>query len=285
MAETEALIVLDNERIETALTQPSALEQLLHGVREKIDSFEGNIDTAAARSEIASMAHKIARTKTAIDAVGKDIVAGAKAEIKKIDSARKQARDTLDGWKAEVRRPLTEWENLRKESEEAIARIRESGNAPGVTVEEIEATITRLNACNHEGFAEEYQDAALEAKVRALTAAEEARQKEMKRIESEKELEALRAEKAEREAKEAQARRDAEIAERAKREEAEKIKNDKALAEAEQEARRSDAARRKQIESEVTADLVAHTSLNDNEIASVWRAIAAESIRHIRVQW
>jgi chromosome segregation ATPase len=279
------LIVLDNERIETALTQPNALDQLLQGVREKIDSFEGSIETAAGRGEVASMAHKIARTKTAIDAVGKDIVSDAKAEIKKIDVARKQARDTLDGWKAEVRGPLTEWETLRKESEESLARIKESGNAPGVTLEEIEATIARLNACNHEAFADEHQDAALEAKVRALTAAEEARQKELKRIESEKELETLRAEKAEREAKEAEARRDAEIAERAKREEARKIENEKALAEAEQEARKKDAAKRKQIESEVSADLVKHTSLSDNEIASVWQAIAEESIRHIRVQW
>lgn len=261
------------------------MEQLLQAVRERIGSFDRPVTTEAERKEVASVAYKIARTKTAIDTVGKDLVASAKAEIKKVDAARKQARDTLDGWKEQVRAPLTAWEQQREKAAEAIGRITEAGNNPGTTTEEIKAIMERLGKCDVAAFCEDYQEAAKAALEQATEKAAVALEHAEEREKEQAELEALRKEKAEREAKEAQDRREAEIAERAKAQvlaaEAEKARK----AEAEAERRKADKARRDRVESEVLADLLDNASLSDIQAALVWRAIAEESIRHIRVKW
>ncbi|MNT69520.1 hypothetical protein D3C72_2078460 [compost metagenome] len=56
------------------------------------------------------MAHKIARSKTALEAVGKKVSADLKLIPKKVDAERKRVWDTLEAWQEEVRRPLNEWQ-------------------------------------------------------------------------------------------------------------------------------------------------------------------------------
>jgi len=108
------LVVLDNERIENALTTPGAIDLILKEVHDLADAWEEqndlDIQNDKDRKEIASFAYKIARTKTTIDNYGKELVSGVKAKIKAIDSARKRARDELDQIKDGIRKPLTEWE-------------------------------------------------------------------------------------------------------------------------------------------------------------------------------
>ena len=69
-----------------------------------------DVTTKKGRDAIASMAHKVARSKTYIDNAGKDLVADLKALPKQIDESRRVVRERLDALKDEVRRPLTEWE-------------------------------------------------------------------------------------------------------------------------------------------------------------------------------
>lgn len=98
---------------ETALavfTAEKGLDPYLASIRAEIDGFTPDISTRKGREAIASMAYKVARSKTALDDVGKKLVAELKDVPKKIDAERKRVRDTLDGWQEEVRRPLNEWQ-------------------------------------------------------------------------------------------------------------------------------------------------------------------------------
>ncbi|MFY0862602.1 hypothetical protein ACA369_25480, partial [Enterobacter kobei] len=85
-------------------------------------SLVPDVSTRKGRDAIASMAHKVARSKTYIDNAGKDLVAELKALPKQIDESRRIVRERLDALKDEVRRPLTEWEaeQERIKAEEAM---------------------------------------------------------------------------------------------------------------------------------------------------------------------
>ncbi len=104
------------------------------GTREIVDEIERlakahkpDLSTATKRKEIASMANKVARSKTFIDAIGKELVADIKEQAKCIDAERKRARDRLDELKEAVRKPLTDWEAAeeakQREIEECLSKI------------------------------------------------------------------------------------------------------------------------------------------------------------------
>ncbi|MDZ5602562.1 hypothetical protein SJI00_07230 [Pseudomonas sp. RP23018S] len=98
---------------ETALQiyqAPNGLEPYLQKIRDEIDAFVPDVTTRKGRDAIASIAYKVARSKTALDNVGKELVAELKEIPKKIDAERKRMRDKLDAWQEEVRRPLNEWQ-------------------------------------------------------------------------------------------------------------------------------------------------------------------------------
>src|SRR5258708_3289999 len=64
---------------------------------------------------MASLASKVARSKTALNEMGKNLVSELKAKTGAIDSERRTIRERLDALKDEVRRPLTDWKNADKE--------------------------------------------------------------------------------------------------------------------------------------------------------------------------
>ena len=107
LAETNAKSLFDG----------SSMDSMLSQIEVKARSYDLDISTPNGRKEIASVAYKIAQSKTAIDAAGKKMVEGIKAEAKVIDDERKKARDFLDNLKDEIRKPLTDFENAEKERE------------------------------------------------------------------------------------------------------------------------------------------------------------------------
>ncbi len=108
--ETQLAIVPPKETALQVFQQANGLDPYLQQIRAEIDSFVPDVSTKKGRDAIASIAHKVARSKTALDNVGKELVAELKEIPKKIDAERKRMRDTLDAWKDEVRAPLNEWE-------------------------------------------------------------------------------------------------------------------------------------------------------------------------------
>ncbi|MHA1572504.1 MAG: hypothetical protein ACTSX8_00765, partial [Alphaproteobacteria bacterium] len=277
----------------------------LGDVQAKVDEFEGSTDTKTERDEIASIAHKVARTKTAVDAVGKDMVAGAKAEIKKVDAARKTARDTFDALKAEVRAPLTEWENTQKQSEEGLRLIVAKGNMPGETLEAMERTRRVLRDMNARAFCPRHEEAALEARTNAIEAVDEAIAIEKTRLAEVAELEQLRKEKAERLAAEAEAKRQAELDRRVQERvaEIEQAERDAAPENVPNETTQAaiDASRDGDVEpaaspeeaveggtgrrGDACADIMARVGLPAVDVGVLLDAIEAGKIRHVSIDW
>lgn len=126
VADSTTLIPAEFGDLQAAFAGP-ALDDLLGRIRAATVTLVPDASTEKGRKEIASLAYKVSRSKTAIDDAGKTLVADIKARASKIDAARKKARDTLDALRDEVRAPLTEWEaeQARIEREKAEAEAAE----------------------------------------------------------------------------------------------------------------------------------------------------------------
>jgi len=121
------LAIIDQSTALEVFTAEKGLDPYLQEVRDEIDSFIPDLTTDKGRKAIASMAAKVSKSKTALDSVGKNLVADLKTKPKLIDAERKRARDLMDAWRDEVRLPLTEWEQAKKAREElGLARTLHS---------------------------------------------------------------------------------------------------------------------------------------------------------------
>lgn len=108
-ADTEIIVIPEYNAL-AVFTEKGAIDPLLARIRAEIDAFKPDLSTATSRKAIASMAYRVAQSKTRIDDAGKKLVAQQKEIPNKIDATRKRVRDTLDAWRDEVRKPLTDWE-------------------------------------------------------------------------------------------------------------------------------------------------------------------------------
>lgn len=92
----------------------NGLDPLLERITAAVNEFDPDVTTPAGRKEIASLARKVASSKTFLDNAGKDLVSNWKDKSKKVDAERKRMRDYLDDLKEKARKPLTEWEVVEK---------------------------------------------------------------------------------------------------------------------------------------------------------------------------
>lgn len=122
MSEVTDLVVIDKQNAMAVFTTKEQLDPIIETIEKEARSLVPDVSTRKGRDAIASMAHKVARSKTYIDNAGKDLVAELKALPKQIDESRRIVRERLDALKDEVRRPLTEWEaeQERIKAEEAM---------------------------------------------------------------------------------------------------------------------------------------------------------------------
>lgn len=257
MSAAQELIVIPKESALTVFSEPQGLEPFMAKIRAEIDAFVPDVSTAKGRKEIASIAHKVAKSKTYLDGVGKELVADLKELPKKVDASRKQMRDTLDAWKDEVRRPLTDWEQAEEQRvashKHELAMLDGLTNCDDLTAEMIRANIDTVNSVVVDPSWEEFEAEAHRLKARVLdslaatlTAREnyEAEQAELAR---------LRAEAEAREQKEREERIAREAAQRAQREAEEKAQAEReASIRREQEAKA--AAERRELELKLQAE-------------------------------
>lgn len=96
------------------------LDSLIQQVRDEVADFKADVTTEEGRKDIAAKAYMVTRSKTALEALGKEFVAGIKSQAKVIDDQRKSMRETLEELAKEVRKPLNEWEEEEKRKEEAL---------------------------------------------------------------------------------------------------------------------------------------------------------------------
>lgn len=208
------LVTIEQTKIADVF-QAGGLDPYLEKIRAEVSELIPDVETDKGRKEIASMAHKVARSKTYLDGLGKTLVSGIKQQAKAIDAERKKMRDELDRIKADVRRPLDEYEQKEKERVEAIQKIiewfvtiseaeyMESDAAKNALVRVKEFPIDDISAEFVAQAAKEKDKAMilLDAKVISLQK-QEAEKAEAERIERER-IEKERKEREERIAKEA----------------------------------------------------------------------------------
>jgi colicin import membrane protein len=101
------------------------VQPLIDRVREEVSGEVPDTSNDKGRKRIASLAHKVAKSKTALDKAGKELADQLNAQLKPINSERKLARDELDKLRDEIRSPLTDWESEQEAIETAeLARVQ-----------------------------------------------------------------------------------------------------------------------------------------------------------------
>ncbi len=105
-----AIIEIPKEKTVTVFTTENGLDPYLEKIKTEVESFVPDLSTKKGRDAIASLAYKVSQSKTALESIGKDLVAELKKQPKLVDTERKRVRDYLDDLRDEVRQPLTDWE-------------------------------------------------------------------------------------------------------------------------------------------------------------------------------
>jgi len=214
---------------ETALAVYSAangLDPWLEQIRAEVDKFLSvlpDLATKKGRDLYASMAHKVAKSKTALDAVGKELSAQQKEVPKRIDAERKRVWDKLELWQKEVRKPLDDWQAAEDRRIDAIKADIEQITDLAINLVDITATdllerIARVEAVTIEDKWAEFQLDAAKAKESTLATLRSA-------LASRQQFEADQAELAQRRADD-EARAQREHDERIRREAAEQAQRD-----------------------------------------------------------
>ncbi|EMM8312631.1 hypothetical protein R8F64_005823 [Pseudomonas aeruginosa] len=256
-AETQLVEVPAKETALQVYSSANGLDPFLAKIREEIDGFVPDVTTRKGREAIASIAYKVARSKTALDNVGKELVAELKEVPKKIDAERKRMRDLLDSWQAEVRKPLTEWE----EAEEARVSKHKAGiewfrSRPDEhrysDSAQIRAAIAEVQAVKIGDPWQEFEAEALRAKANALEALSGHLASRERHEAEQAELARLRAEAAAREQKEREERIARQAAEQARRQEEAKAQAERDAA-VRREAEAQAAAERRELELKLQA--------------------------------
>ncbi|QZY66053.1 cell envelope biogenesis protein TolA [Providencia rettgeri] len=227
------LVVIEKSTALEVFKSSDSVEDIIRKVEQEVNSFIPDVTTVKGRKEIASLAYKVAQSKTYLDGLGKDLVAELKEIPKLIDANRRTVRERFDTLRDKVRQPLTEWEaeQERIEAEKQMLAWHEEAlemNAAfdKALAERIESD-HEIALLMNEKFDRDLAEAKAEAERQRIAHEEELKKQaaEQARLESEQkaqqEIEA--AAQREREAKEA--------AERAEREKQEAIQR------AEQEAK------------------------------------------------
>lgn len=323
MSEIMDLVVIEKKNAMAVFTNNDQLDPLIEAIEKEARSLVPDVTTKKGRDAIASMAHKVARSKTYIDNAGKDLVAELKALPKQIDESRRVVRERLDALKDEVRRPLTEWEaeQERIKAEEAMNALHVEALAMN---EEFDRQLAARIESDHEmallmndAFDREQADKAAEAerqriaheeeikRMAAAAAAREVEQRAQREREEAAHREAVlkaQAEQAERDRiaaeKKAEADKQAAIeAERRKaQEEADRIRREAEqreqarLAEekrkADEQARReADVKHRKAVGTEIVKALLANTSLTLDQAIEVLTAVKDGRISHTGISY
>ena len=235
-AETQLAVVPSKETALAVFSTVKGLDPWLDQVRTKVDEFNKvlpDLKTRKGREAYASMAHQIAKSKNALEAVGKEISAKQKEIPKLIDAERKRVWDKLELWQKEVRKPLDDWlaaEDARvAKHNDGIQQIRDMatfGATPPASV--VARVVADLEAIEINYTWEEFLPEAAQvkdetlAKLRNLLAERtqyEAEQAELVRLRAEAEAQAQR----DRDAAIAQAAADQARREAAERAEAERL--------------------------------------------------------------
>lgn len=225
---------------------PKNVEKILAAVESRALAESPDLSTAKGRQAVASLAFRVARSKTFLDNLGKDLVADWKKQAADVDALRRIIRDRMDALKEEVRAPLTQWEEAEKERKRRVdaALLRLSNTAqfvinspPGLSAIAMEAEIAKFEAeqrPTQEAFGDSFEVATenYERCLERMRAALEVRKAQEATAEAERRIKAAEEAAAEAEQRAAALRRELEAATAPKP--APKVEIDRSIPSAEQ---------------------------------------------------
>jgi hypothetical protein len=276
------LITIEKAQAMDIFTRRELIAPLLEKIKHAATQQEADITTDKGRKEIASMAYRVAQSKTYIESHGKELAAELKELPKLVDKNRKYARDFLDSLKDEVRKPLDAWE-----AEQAAIKLKaEIEEAHG------EALIVHaewLNAQEQKRIKEEQERKEYEERIRREAedrATREAEEKAQRAI-----IEAKAAQlAAEQEAKRMQenSQREIEMAEQRARQEAQKEAEQLKAKEEEKrlikERRKREASNIDKVHRSIINDLMA-IGLNSEQANYILDAVQENKIKALRIEY
>lgn len=270
-----ALAIPAKSDLAAMFRKSDGLDPIIARIEAEVRAHVPDISTAKGRKAIASLAYKIAQSKTALDDAGKALNEEARSHINAVDAERRKARDRLDKLKDEARAPLDKWEadeaarveslKSRLDRLTAAAPAEESSSAYAAMIARVEGAVI------DETWQEFVADAAI-AKDRTLARLRSAMSVCADRERLEAENERLKAE-ADALAEDERRRREADAAEQ-QRIAAEKAEEERR---AQIEKEKQEAAERASREAEDRAKVEAEKIQREaNERAEAERRAAAE---------
>ena len=218
----------DNELIISSATKavdvfaPGAARNFVADIekraRDEAAQYDGS--TPGSRAALVSLAHKVARSKTALDEMGKTLTEEWRVRTNAVNEERRMIRERLDALKEEIRAPVTEFEQREKNRiqahEDAMAEIVSLGELPhGCGKDEIEKRLRALGEMQPRNW-DEFATKASREKERVHDVLTAALLAETTREREQAELARLRAEAEARAQKEREDRIAAEAAEKAR---------------------------------------------------------------------
>lgn len=231
-----ALVTIEPTTALAVFTDREKADAILARVKKIVAEFKGDVSTAKGRAEIASMAYKVARSKTYVEAERKKLADYHKELPKKIDATGKHFRDEFEKLQDEVRKPLTEWENAEKARVQGIkdriahinTPIPEDSSSEGIkhAIETIEKGL------EIDDTFDEFKSEAQAAKDATLARLYQMMGVALKRESEAAELARLREEQAKRDQADREAKIAKDAAEKATRDAEEKAAREKAESEA-----------------------------------------------------
>ena len=91
------------------------IDNILKIINKEVMLEVPDMSTAQGRKNIISRAAKVSKLKVHLDNLGKGLVSKLKGRTSIIDQARKKMRDNLNVLRDDVRRPVTDWEDVEKD--------------------------------------------------------------------------------------------------------------------------------------------------------------------------
>lgn len=210
-----ALTIPEPTQLATIFRAENGLDPIIARIEAEARTHVPDTSTKKGRDAIASLAHKVARSKTMLDDAGKQLNEEDRKRIAIVDAARRAVRDRLDALKAEVRIPLDKWEAAeaaRVNGLRARMRALDAGRADHLCSRaQIAEVLAEIEATEIGDDWQEMQGEAAIMKDRAVTELRRNLEIARKREADAEELERLRAEQAKRD-EEARIQREAEEA-------------------------------------------------------------------------
>ena len=212
------------------------VDEILEKIRKEATDFKPDISTKKGRAEIVSRAYKVSRSKTALIELGDTLTEESKRQVKTVNTEKKRIEGLMDELRDDIRKPLTEWENIDKERVTAldlrldVLKLYESKIIEAETSEELNNMLQAFDMTYDHKW-EEFSDRAEVTRNRIKPLITKARDDKHEYEKQQIELEVLR----EKEEKHKQEERDQKIADEAaaeaKQKAEEKAANEKKAAE------------------------------------------------------